>query len=281
MNAFRGRLLASGASVLCSMPDPFQNWAGQNDNPTQHQQQQIAQNNGNGQDTNTNTDPNNNNNGGTNQDLIATIWDEKKDDASSGGKSGEQPNNQQQQPQNQPVQKTDEQLRAEVSTFLGSVGLGELTLSAADVEKLSSGENTHQEFANIINNRIQQGFLQAVQSSQRLMAAELDKRLPEMVEQAFNKSKGFFEGNNLRSILHKELPFTTDPSIGPVAETVMRQFLVKGATKEKAIEHTREYFDRVRKAMDPNYVPVNRNSRTTFRGDPRVAVSFVDVLKGK
>lgn len=277
MNAFRGRLLASGAGVLCSM-GMFDNWAGQNDNPTPQQQQQIPQNNGNGAGSDPNIDPNTKDNSGTNQDLIATIWDEKKEDPAS---PGGVPKKDDVQPQNQTVQKTDEQLRAEVSTFLGSVGLGELTLSAADVEKLSSGENTHQEFANIINNRIQQGFLQAVQSSQRLMAAELDKRLPEMVEQAFNKSKGFFEGNNLRSILHKELPFTTDPSIGPVAETVMRQFLVKGATKEKAIEHTREYFDRVRKAMDPNYVPVNRNSRTTFRGDPRVAVSFVDVLKGK
>ena len=36
----------------------------------------------------------------------------------------------------------------------------------------------------------------------------------------------------------------------------------------------------VRSAMDPNYVPPNPNTRTTFRGNPRQAMNFLDVLKG-
>lgn len=285
MNAFRGRLLASGASLLCSnsFMDRFANWAGQSDGAPQQQPQQQnlppqgQPTGGNPPNNQTNQQTNPQNNGGTNEDLISTIWDETKD-APPG--QGNPPNGQQQQQQQQtPPQRTDEQVRGEINQHLQSVGLGDFALTAADVEKLQ-GENSHQEFANLINNRLQQSYLQAVQTSQKLINAILEKRIPEAIEQAVNQSKAFVNGNDLRSHLRKEIPFADDPAIGPMAETVFRQFLVKGASKEKATEQTKLYFERVRAAMDPNYVPPNPNTRTTFRGHPRQAMNFVDVLKG-
>lgn len=244
----------------------------------------VAQPNGavkpqNGAEDDTNLDPNQENNSGTNDALIAQLWDEDKTkapgaDTTVGGEPAKPV---------APGQKTDEQLRSEIATHLGSVGLGDIALSAADVEKLS-GENSHQEFANLINTRIQQAYLQSMQSAQRLMRATLDAELPKMVEEAVNKSKSFFEGDRLRSVLKGDdflKPLMDDPSSSPVVETVMRQFIVKGANKDKAIQLTRDYFQRLRKAMDPEYVPPSANTRTTFRGNPRTAINFLDVLKGK
>lgn len=280
MNAFRGRLMASGFTPVASM-GMFDNWMGSGN--TEAPKQTQPQNNGNGSqqqtNQNPNVDPNLENNDGTNQDLIATIWDEAKGEEKPGSKAGDPPVQQQQQP----VQKTDEQLRGEVSSHLSAVGLGDIQLSAQDVEKFS-GEQGHQEFANFINTRMQQVYLQAIQSSQRLFQSMLDAQIPKAVDSAFDKSKSFFEGNNLRSVLRSDQELgalMNDPATGPIVETVMRQFLVKGSNKDKALEQTKQYFQRVRKAMDPDYIPVNRNSRSSFRGDPRTAVNFLDVLKGK
>lgn len=283
MNAFRGKLLATGATLHCSndLMDRFANWASGTPKPPQQQQQtppqNSPQNSGNPHNSQTNPQANPENNGGTNDDLIATIWDEQQQQPPAGGNPP--PNGQQPPQNNQPPQRTDEQVRAEISQHLTSVGLGDFTLSAADVEKLQ-GENSHQEFANLVNSRMQQVYLQSVQSAQKLLTTVLEQRIPKAIEEAVNQSKAFFNGNDLRSQLRKEIPYADDPAIGPMAETVFRQFLVKGASREKAIEHTKQYFERVRSAMDPNYVPPNPNQRTTFRGNPRQAVNFLDVLKG-
>lgn len=263
----------------------FGNWMGQSDNrppqplPQQTQPNNPPQNGGNPPISPTNTDPNTNNNTSTNTDPFATLWDQEANEPPSNGNGqGDPPP----QNTNQPPQRTDEQIRAEIATHLGSVGLGDMQLSAQDVERFS-GENNHQEFANHINTRIQQAYLQAVQSSQRLINAEMERRLPAMVEEAVNKSKSFFEGDRLRSILKADQSLgslMSDPATGPIVETVMRQHLVKGHNKDKALELTRQYFQRVRQAMDPEYVPPNTNTRTTFRGNPGKAMNFVDVLKG-
>lgn len=270
----------------------FGNWMGQNDNRSSAPPQNIppptppnAQNGGNPPVGDPNTDPNNQNNTGPQTDLIDSMWDEETRGDDNGGNPP--PNNGNNPPANAngngnppaPAVRTDEQLRADISTHLGSVGLGNLEISAADLERLQ-GENSHQEFANLVNTRIQQAYLQAIQSSQRLFNSMLDQRLPKAVEEAVGKSKSFFQGDQLRTFLKANIPLASDPALGPIAETVFRQFMVKGADKEKALELTKAYFDRVRSAMDPNYIPTNTNTRTTFRGNPRTAKSFVDVLKG-
>lgn len=254
----------------------FSNWMGQSDNKPAQQTPPNVETPPPSQ-TNLQTNPPNEtqNNQRTNDDLIATIWSEAKDPPQNGN---DPPPNNQQQPQN-PPQRTDEQMRSEISQHLNSVGLGDLTLSATDVEKLQ-GENSHQEFANLVNTRMQQVYLQAIQSSQKFINSVLDSRLKTIKEEAVNEAKAFFNGNDLRSHLRKEIPYADDPAIGPMAETVFRQFLVKGADKAKATELTKQYFERVRSAMDPNYVPPNPNTRTTFRGNPRQAMNFIDVLKG-
>lgn len=259
----------------------FDNWMGGDKKPAQPAANGTG-NQPNGGVTDPNQETNLENNTGTNNDLITQLWDEEKaKPGSEGNPLGNQPPNNPNPPAG-PAAKTDEQLRSEISTHLGSVGLGDIALSAADVEKLQ-GENSHQEFANLINTRIQQAYLQSMQSAQRLMRATLDTELPRMVEEAVNKSKSFFEGDRLRSVLKTDdflKPLMDDPATAPVVETVMRQFIVKGANKDKATQLTRDYFQRVRKAMDPDYTPPSTNTRTTFRGNPRTAINFLDVLKG-
>lgn len=256
----------------------WDNWMGQtSQKPAAPATQTPPANGGNPSGTQTNPGNDPQNNSGTNQDLIATIWDEQKDkDKTPADPAQTPPSN---QPGNQPGAPSDEQLRAQISTHLGSVGLGELQLTQADVEKLT-GENSHQELVNLVNTRIQQSYLQAINTAQKAFTKLLDERLPKAIEDAVGQSKAFFNGNELRSSLIKEMPWADDPAIQPMAETVFRQFLVKGATREKALQLTKDYFQRVRQAMDPDFVPPSANTRTTFRGNPRTAINFVDVLKG-
>lgn len=292
MNAFRGRLLGTGGTLLCSnmIGDAFAGWMGSADKiqpkPQQNGPQNNVQNGGNPPNGGTNHNPNPEDNSGTNPDLIATIWDEGNRGAGEVDQTGgRQPQNNQQNQQNpqQPAQRTSEQINQEISQHLNSVGLGEFLLRPEDMAKLQEGD--HQAFANLVNTRIQQSYMQAIQSSQKLFTSQLEKILPEMVEQAVGKSKAFFTGENLRSSMRTDeflKPLMEDPGIAPVAETVMRQFIVKGADRQKALQLTADYFKRIRKAMDPDHIEPNPNSRTTFRGNPRTVggMSFIDILKG-
>jgi hypothetical protein len=249
------------------------------------QPQNPPQNGGNPPNSGTNPNPNLENNPGTNQDLIATIWDETKGADQPGGNPGNQ-QSQNQQPQNQANgQRTSEQINQEISQHLNSVGLGELAITAEQMQQFQ-GENGTVELAKFVNTRIQQSYMQAIQSSQKLFTNQLEKILPEMVEQAVGKSKQFFTGENLRASMRTDeflKPFMDDPAIAPVVETVMRQFIVKGSDRNKAMEQTKQYFKRIRQVMDPEgYIEPNPNTRTTFRGNPRTLgnTSFIDILKG-
>lgn len=265
------------------MPGMFDNWMPGRSEP-KPAAQSAPPTNGNGTNPNPNPQNENENNPRTNTDLIATIWDEQKNKPGEGDLTGSSPSAIPGTPGTgtgtPPAQKTDDQMRQEISAHLNQVGLGEFSITPEMSQKIQEGDFTSLTAA--VNTRIQQSYMQAIQSSQKLFTSMLEQQLPKAVEEAVGKSKSFFEGDRLRSVMHKELPFTADPSIGPVAETVFRQFLTKGSSKDKALQLTKEYFDRVRQAMDPEYVPSNTGTKTTFRGNPRQGgeMGWLDVLKG-
>ena len=153
--------------------------------------------------------------------------------------------------------------KAELKKHLDDVGLGDLTLTDAEIEAFKSGENVA-DILGKINQRIQTSYLKSMSNFSTVM----EKKIEAAVEKAVQQSASMFEGERLRDILYEELPFTRDTAIAPIAETVLRQYLSKNMSKKDAIEATKKYFKHMQKSMDPDYVEPNPNTRTNFRGNP-------------
>jgi len=222
-------------------------------------------NSGNQDNKNNNDNNNNNNNVDPNMQMVDTIWDEiKKDPKDQNDKNN---NNQQQQQQQSDPQK-------DVDTYLAGIGLGEYKLTEQELEAFKSGEGVQSAFDNI-NKRIRDSHIKAVSAANTL----LEKKIPELVEAAVNKSKSFYQGEQLRDLLQERLPWTRDPVIAPMAETILRQLLIKGATHDQGIEGTKKYFERVQKAMDPSYIAPNKNTNQPYRGQRPQETGNMDWMK--
>lgn len=282
---------------FCSMPWPFQNGGGNSQqqqqgnrqgNNAQNPQNQQAQ--GNNQQKNTqqnnannqnnaegNTGDNTNNNIDPNEGLINDIWKETQDD------KGQGPNNNGSNAQQQQQQTTQSDPKKDMADYLDGLGLGEFTLSDADKAAIQSGEGLDALVSNI-NQRIQRAHTSALSNASKL----IDARVSAAVDKAVEKSKSFYQGEQLRGVLHEKLPFTKDDVIGPIAETVMRRLMEKGADVTQAIAGTEKFFNRVQTKMDPTYVPPNANTRQGFRqsavpkaGPSGENESWLSVLSGK
>jgi hypothetical protein len=258
---FGTRAMLRQTTKLCSNGIFGGNWMGGGSKPKQPVQQQQQQNNqqqnqnNQQQQNNVQNDPNKQNNSGTNNDILDDIWKETK---AADDPNKQQQNQQQQQQQQQ--QQTDPQ--KQVTDYLASVGLGEFTLTDAQIEQLKTGEG-FPELMGQVNQRIQQSHLKAMSNVSTLV----DAKVKAAVESAFDKSKSFFQSHQLRETLQEAMPtIAKDPNFGPVAETVLQQLLSKGLSVPKAIEGTKEYFKRMAERVQGENV--NPNTRQPFRSGP-------------
>lgn len=225
-----------------------------------NQQNNNNHQNNQGGGNNNNQNDNNNNNEDPNARMIDDIWKDietKKDDNS--GNNGNNQNNQNNQNQNDPNNQSDPQ--KDVDAYLAKVGLGDFKLTEAELEAFKTGDGVQGVLDNL-NKRIRDSHISAITSANKLM----DKKIEAAVDAAVGKSKSFYQGEQLRSLLQERLPWTKDTAIAPMAETVLRQLLTKGASYEQGIKGVEQYFQRVQKAMDPGYEPPNSNTRQPFRG---------------
>lgn len=256
---------ASSGAVDAGVKGPQRDAWNQVIEPVQQRQQQQ-------------TDPNNPdagaNDDGINDKDIDSIWADVKKEGSKPADS-QVPNNQQQQ--QQPVTKTPE---VQMREYLDSVGLQPIEITDADKEKMQAGDFSG--FLGNVNQKISQAHIKAISGSKQLMEAMIG----DAVKKAVGDSKDYVEGRASLDALHTALPFTRNPAIGPVAQTVMQRFLNKGATREEAIKGVKKWSETFVKAFDPNYVDVspNRNRNGNFSsvnnsegGD----ADWVSVLNGK
>lgn len=244
---------SGGSNTQTQQKPPQNNQQGGNQQTNQQQKTDGSQGG--------NNDNNNNNNKSDNIDpndkMVDDIWNEmKKDDTKNGGVD---PTKQQNGPNNQQQQQQDP--KAELKSYLDGVGLGDFTLTDAQKEQIKSGEGLDAIFADI-NGRIQLSHTKALSGASAL----IDKKVKDAVAQAVGESRSYVKGEQLRSELHASLPYTKDPIIGPVAETVYKRILEKGATVPDAIKAVDKFFERVAKTRDPDYVEPNSNTRNSFRG---------------
>lgn len=196
---------------------------------------------------NPNTPNNTPNDGAPNDDLIQTIWDnaKKPDDGNPGGGPNPPPANNGNPPPD---------ARAQVQAYLDGAGLGEFKLTDQEVEAFKTGENIN-DVLNRVNQRIQRAHMESLKGFNSI----LDERLPQMVTEAVTKANQAYVGDKAREALFDKLPWAKNPTWKPVAESIMKRFMDKGADTDKAVALTEEYFQKF--AQDMTGLGPNLNTR--------------------
>lgn len=214
-----------------------------------------------------------NDNNNTDNDVnVDDIWKDIKKENSQGDDRNNV-NNQNNQPAPD-MRKPEEKLKE----YLDSVGIKPIVLDDRDKEDLKNGE-----FGNVlnrINDQVAQSHIQGLKS----MNTVIEAKVAAAVEAAVGKSRAAFEGDKALTALQSAHPWTKDPVIGPIAQTIMQQFITKGATPEQAIVGVGKYFDRVDEKRNGGKVNSNRNGN--FRGpadnsETSGDVDWVDLLTPK
>lgn len=250
-------------------PEPAQK--GNSDGPKRDAWNQVIkeeprqQNNQNNNNNNNNQDDNNND--GIDENTIDNIWEDVKRENSQ--KPGDNQNN-----TNNNVVPDKVDPAKQMNDYLLSVGLDPIVLTDKDKEDMSAGN--YDTFMGNVNKKIQQAHIKAVASASTLM----DKKMEAAVEKAVEKATGIVKGQvNLRE-LNDALPWTKDKAINPVAQTVMKRFLDRGASTADAIKGVEHFFKHTSKLVGGDE-KVNRNRNSNFGSGPSDdgAESWLDVLR--
>lgn len=240
--------------------DPVKKWAGQDLNggssPPNNQNNQNNQNNNNQNNNQNNnvggnnqsTDPNRQNDTGNDAAVLKDLWSDKP--VEKKGDQQQQPNNQ--QPNNQGPQKTAQE---QVDDHFKSIGLEPIKLNENEV--VAYKENP-QGLLDMIQTRVQKSYIEAIKGSKQLV----DTAVEAAVKKALDSSRGMIEGKELQGLLRAKYSWAADPTIAPIAETVMQRFLDKGQTRDVALENVGKYFNHLGRTMNPDFVPREPNGNT-------------------
>lgn len=237
-----------------------QNDNNQNGNGGGNQQQNNNNQNGN------NGGGNGNNNDGNNDKLLDDIWNEAQQQAKK-----DAPQNQQQNNNNNNQQQQAPDAKAEVAAYLQKVGLTKTEFTDADITKFQEDPRG---YLSALEDRIIKSHVEGMRGADTLMTNKIQKA----VEEAVNKSKGFYEQREIQDLLTTKYPYMSKPEVGPVAQTVMQRLLDKGMTRDQALEGTDKFFKRIGTyANEPN---ANRNDG--YRRTPQASSddNWVDALRG-
>jgi len=218
--------------------------------------------------TGTNVDATVGDNVGDNVDAIVdTVWQEQQEDPSK-TQPGNPNQQQQQQTQAPPL---DQQLEQ----YLKSQGLGEFMLDERDLEDFKNGNNVPAVLAKI-NQRIQQSHIKALENANKM----INTRVEAAVQKALDGSKEYVEGKELRQLLTTKLPYTKDPAIAPVAETVFARFIEKGLNREKAIEAVDKFFKKTSALVSPENGGNNNTGGSYRQNMNKSDQDWLTALKG-
>lgn len=165
----------------------------------------------------------------------------------------------------------------QLKNYLNEAGLGEFTLSDTDKEKIAAGDFA--DFNSKILGLIQTAHVKALSGAQTLVKAEVAKAVADLK----NDTRSFVSGKEALEALNRALPFTKDPAIGPIAQTVMQRFLERGASTEDAIKGVQMWAKKFVSLADPGR-QVNSNRNGNFQGSPdqnEETANWMDILSGK
>lgn len=93
---------------------------------------------------------------------------------------------------------------------------------------------------------LQAAFQQVAQNTYRATMMDMNnvvnQRIEAAVQKAVSTSSQNHSGAQAIEALNKELPFTADPAVAPMAQKAFKQFISKGQDVKTAIESTKNYF---------------------------------------
>lgn len=230
--------------------------------------------NGSGNDTSNNQNGNVNNNTSINTDTIDDIWSDIKKPNSQDDQNRNNQGNNNNGGGNQPQQLDP---ATQLKKYLTDNGLGEFTLT--DAEKAQLGEGNYDGLQGRILGLVQQAHVKAISSASAL----IDSKIAAALKQGENATKSLLAGKENMGALHSALPFTKDPAIGPVAQTVMQRFFDRGATQEQAIQGVKKFFEHTAQKVTGNEVNQNRNGNFGSRpkNENDGVGNWIDILSPK
>jgi len=170
--------------------------------------------------------------------------------------------------QTQPVrQLTQEELETQNSSTLKK-HLESLNLtSGIDLNKISEefGRGETESFQGALATVAENSYKASISQMNKLM----DAKLSQVKEEAIKEANAATQSTNAISSMNKELPFTSEPEIAPVATAVLNQYISKGASVPDAIKSTAAYFNAVatkvggnRMSNEDDFSTHNMNSKT-------------------
>lgn len=149
----------------------------------------------------------------------------------------------------------------QVANYLKEKGLEQITLTEAQKEGLKTGDPTvMQDLLSQLNGKIVKAHVEAMRGSQTM----IQTAVKDAVAEAMKNTTGYVEGKEMREAMQAALPFTKNPNIGPVAETIMKRMMDRGANQEQALKGVDKWFRTTMMEIDPSFAP-NKNTGDGFR----------------
>lgn len=201
--------------------------------------------NNNNQNQNSNNNSNNSNNNTNNNESQTSIW--------------EDPQQQQDQNQNQNFQQQQQQQNPEEAMKAHIAGLKltdgiDLTKIQEDLQN-GSTESLNASFAKIAEN----SYTAAINSANSL----IDNKIAAMRTELKNESTAEVNKNLAVQTMHRELKFTDDKDIGPIAAAVLDRYM-KTQPMDQAIESVGKFFNKIKGSVNIDANPP-QNSGDSFR----------------
>lgn len=199
---------------------------------------------------------------------IDTIWDQVKKEGSKPGDPA--PINPNAPPEKTPQERMDAYMKAQ--------GLDPIVLNDAEKAELKEGN-----FDNVmakLNQKIANAHTKALSST----SVMIKEAVAEAIAQTKNEITSQEAGVRNKAALNAALPWTKDKIVGPIAQTIMQQFLNRGASTEEAIDGVKKYYAHTFKLA--GQTPVNANRNGNFGAEPNSEEgdegnNWVDMLRPK
>lgn len=142
---------------------------------------------------------------------------------------------------------TSEQQDRAVQDFMKKNGLYE----GIDIQKMMQAASSGDEevFGAQLARMMENSVRVSTVAAERLTRAQVQAAR----EQAVNEAQSGTRNELAREQLHKDLPFTAEPALAPVADTVLNGFIAQGQSVAEAIKSTGEYFEATAKTAGQHF----------------------------
>lgn len=170
--------------------------------------------------------------------LYGNIWDNPKQQAQSSQQQATTQQQQQAAPQQQNLASSFDQRVAGFNFAQASLNQEQ---QAAMQQAFQAGDMNGfmQAFNPALNSMMQQVYRQAIMDSGTLAEAAVNRA----VDQSKNWTTQAYATDKARNQMHTRLPWTADPALGPVAESVLQRVMGQGKSLDQAIEAVDAFFN--------------------------------------